>query len=88
MNFNHTPIIDRLHDKLSRNDLTIVREAFFRYMLDKDPKCSNLKWRQEILDEMLPYLTELSPYLWESIKPHHMVTSYDAVHSVYDTIRF
>ena len=88
MNFNNTPIIDRLEVKLSRNDLTIVREAFFRYMLTKDPKCTNLKWRQEILDEMLPYLVELSPLLWEDMTPQHMVTSYDAVHSVYDTVRF
>ena len=77
---------ERLNKKMKPSEVMFVKQALYGYMAKYDPELQTKTWEKLALEELLPFLQELSP-LWTGMKDDDFVTSYPLINSLYHCIR-
>ena len=85
MSYN-VPIKDRLNTKLKPSELLVVKQALIMYLAKADSNVDNTIFTNALMDNLLPYLKDISP-AWESIVPEDLNTSWNAINSMYHSLR-
>ena len=63
------PLVGRLTNYLSDQDIANVREAMFCYFAATNGKCVKYTFDYQVLSQIFPYLKQISSD-WEYLKPY------------------
>ena len=67
-------------------DLLHVKQGLILYLADHDQRVQNTFFSNDLMDNVLPYLCQVSR-LWEGLEDRHLLTSHPAISSYYHSLR-